>query len=512
MDLYFFNRLCQLAYPIRVDTGVHLKLLVGNDHTDLAAMNFDTVFINKRMARFSDAELSCVLLHEWGHRLVSPRSPHFDTQIRHHLIHEHDIDKDVAHMLTAIAYDILVDHFYSTHDKWGKLYGETVTGFFHWIFDDYIKQSKTTNQCQDEYTVNMMQFCLRMLNLGNSDLPIELEAFQQVASSLLNRILDKQFTLSDQHHQQRVIDFALALYDWIPQSQKNNRNGFLITFEELTSVLLKTAPFPTTLAFEFPDISMTGTGHAETRQTTSKSTSFDLTLVRQVTHFLQQNRCSARPIPALWQEQHALRELDIKRSLRCYPELLPGLTTRRMTPGRQNKKHGNETTAYCLVIDDSASMSGKPAQFARSLAEGINRFALYQKKPIGLLIFGNDVKQAYKPGYRHHQLTEHLQNLDGNLGGTNLSPALETLYAWFSDNITIGDIWIITDAELESWTELVQLTSRLIPEGKITFLLLNTTVPKEFKSHFKQYRERIRFLHCNPEAPINNNFLKETLL
>jgi len=254
--------------------------------------------------------------------------------------------------------------------------------------------------------------------------------------------------------------------------------------------------------------SSTGTGCASDKE----ENIFDLDLTRQVTDHLMSQAYKARQITGLWQPGHSYSKLDLKRSMRTSPVLIPGMTTRRKTDSSRTIHYeSGRRLRLCMVVDDSGSMSGDEAKYSRSICEGVNRFASLNDIHVGLITFGCEIDVSLPPQRRYQQLSRALSRLDGNLGGTNLLPALQRLSQFVEADGNITHTMLITDASFSDWDDCQNPINEILSHIHMTVLMINANIPDEVLKTINQHEKSISFLKITPSKPTNIAILEEII-
>ena len=109
----------QLSLEIQVYWGSHLYVRVVPSGTP--CMDWKEVLIPEEFASWSQEELIQTMLHEWGHRMISPVSPARGA-IWRKVARKQGLGKAQAQMLINIAADAWVDSYYLQNRDWGEVY------------------------------------------------------------------------------------------------------------------------------------------------------------------------------------------------------------------------------------------------------------------------------------------------------------------------------------------------------------------------------------------------------
>jgi Mg-chelatase subunit ChlD len=516
----FQDRLRRLALPVARYWGVHFAIVVGDDQVEVAGMDLRQILVNSRLALASDAEIQMVLLHEWGHRTIAPRSHRAQRAVCGQLVDRHAISGDLAYLVTSIGYDLIVDRWYARTPEWSAEYRPFFLIFFAGLTADLLERhARSANPCKEDLRINLLVHALRVANLDPDAVPEAARDQVAVVSELLQVLFgqdqpgDKAPPASD--HDQRVLAFAEAFLALLPERQRQPDARWLLAMVRILDHLAHVVASRAGLRLAAQDGAATrASAGPDSRHKTARGSAVNLDerLAREVVDYLEKSRARPRRVPDVWRESHPLGQLDLKRSYRCAPLLIPGLTTRRLRPSQRATRHpGNLRETLCLVIDDSGSMSGDGARFARSLAEGITRYASRRAVRLALVTFGSDVHTAIRAGHRYGDIRRHLHTLDGNLGGTLLLPAFATVRQWLLADPTPHQVVLITDAKLSDWKKTMQTTQALIELARLTVLVVDTDIPHQLIEASRSHPANLRLARIDTRAAHYGARLEEIL-
>lgn len=112
-----------------------------------------------------------------------------------------------------------------------------------------------------------------------------------------------------------------------------------------------------------------------------------------------------------------------------------------------------------ILIDCSGSMQGDSIAQARKALEGILD-VLQPSDQVALIAFGNATHSLWERltpcTSANQELAQHFaQQLDANMGGTQIGEALQTTYRVLGET-TGADILLVTDGEVSAWQPVVQ--------------------------------------------------------
>ncbi len=509
-ETIFGRRLNNIAWPIRYYWAKHFPIVITerDEQVGVAAIDFERVFVYSDLIRFDDDVLFCILAHEWAHRMVSPKSREIQQRITRSVSEALEIDAQLAGFISGIAIELIVDRANLDIEAWSSRYAKGFIEIFTSFVQQLDKAGKPPEGNRDAKGMREMMLALRMANVSAGALPERIRHMEQKARDLTSVLFASwqgSEDLLDSDHIEKITRFSAAFYRWFPKSLLKQQRLCLLLLHTLyrqIGNILASLPANGPLPAE-------GVSHS-TIEGDAYHSRFDLSLTRRITRYLMRQSRKHRQVPSLWQIGQPLNRLDFKRSFRHAPELIPGVTTRRQRDGRHllpNKP--GKRLKLCMVVDDSASMSGQEAAYARSICEGINRFAAQQDLHIGLITFGSDIDVSLKPQRRYQSLTRSLARLDGGLGGTNLLPALQRLSAFIRDDRDITHALLITDALFSDWKSCQRVMADIHASIKIVTLLIHTEPQEHLLTYIKRHRSRMHCFHIDPSQPFSVAVLEE---
>ncbi|MEM2142941.1 MAG: hypothetical protein QXS20_03850 [Candidatus Thorarchaeota archaeon] len=171
----------------------------------------------------------------------------------------------------------------------------------------------------------------------------------------------------------------------------------------------------------------------------------------------------------VWRLGDPIEELDLVQSLQAFPVLLPNLTTRKWI--RTAHEECSETKSFpslLVVIDSSSSMEWtitggrESGAYHRALVAAFAAvdFALSRGEEAGVLNFSGNIITC-RPTTNRGEIERTLMSYQGD--GT-VAPVKEIMS--ISENVHKKlAVLMITDAQIENWTELVSCVATLSRRG-----------------------------------------------
>ncbi len=506
-----------IAWPIKCHWAKYFPIrIVNTEEIDFAAIDFEHVYVHPKLAVFDDNVLFCVLAHEWAHRMVSPKSIETNKQIIRMVSKELDISETLARLVSGPAVELIVDRSNSEIEQCKETYCMGFCDSFTTFVNELQKhQFSSDKQGKDTLEVNQLMLALRIANISSDALPPYIRHKEDEARGLIEILFEDwggHADPKDPIHINKIIRFARAFHDHIPELILRNEDLILDLLHRILQRLGEiTAALATLPQQGIPTLDQQA-GRAITHSQSNEHTVFDIGLTRQVTNHLMNQAHQARQITGVWQPGHPISKLDVKRSYRCSPHLVAGITTRRKTDSsRLQPTSSGKKLRLCMIVDDSGSMCGDEAKYSRSICEGINRFAANIDLHVGLITFGGEVDTAMPPSRRYQQMTKSLTRLDGNLGGTNLLPALDTLIQYIEADREITHTLLITDASFSDWDSCEKPLNEILTQINMTVLMINTDIPEDIASSLTDPRQSISFFKVDPSVSHQTAILEEII-
>jgi hypothetical protein len=415
------------ADDVRRYWGSHLHVEVSGEGRPRT--NWRTVYVPPGYRSWSREHLLAILLHEWGHRMISPISPERGAIWRTAAQRE-GLSQQQAHLVVNLATDAWIDRHYLTSSDWGPVYwrGEC-------------ESLNTTNGAagpSDEPSLPAVIriFYARLLRemrpaTGDTEAlftPVQ-ERIDAAAPEMTKLVDDLWDILYDRSREKpdRIRAVARRLRDLLPE-QSAGLASPAHQFEvgpdtELTPALRREAKRAGLSDPEvddlFGDASMT-----ELRQRADRLELYE-EVVPVVEAFMSRRARSRREGYEKWKVGQPLRDLDLLATLQRSSALLPGVTT--LSPHYETqgpKSAGQGCGRLVLVIDDSGSTTGSTLRREQEAAFAITAAARRLEDAVGCVVFGSGVTESIAPTSQYTRIEEAVCRLTSSSGGTQLGPAL----------------------------------------------------------------------------------------
>ena len=446
--------------------GAHLHVRVTS--TSAPRMDWQVVEIPPKYKLWSLEELLQTLLHEWGHRTISPLSPERGAILRSAAEKEGLTQKQAQHVVN-IACDLWLDHQYLRDPNWNTVYWKGTQASIRnlkgslgpedapwpaallFLYVRLLRNTASTGEKRD----SIQDSCDGMLE-GHRTLR---EETRSVSDSLWEALQE-----GETKRPRRVRAAARILRDLLPETETvlvSSPHSFETGRDaRLTPSLRRVGQEAGLTKQDLADIF-----DDSAEEIRNRISSLDLyeDIVPAVRQFAGQHKSRRQEGYERWTEGDRLRDLDALASLQRAGMLLPGVTT--LSP--QSRPDGQQENAgcgrVCLVIDDSGSTTGKTLRREQESAFAVIAAARRLGDPVGLVVFGSSVTSSITPTTKYDKLERTIAGLSSSSGGTKLAPALSKALEYFPQTLQ-GALMVMTDAR---FADRDAVTSKLnaLPEG-----------------------------------------------
>jgi len=519
--MLFQERLVRLSQPVKQFWGKHFTIW-PEPLTDNAGTNLKEVFFSPRMAAFDDDTLFMALAHEWGHRMISPRSDAIHNKILEHVKQQLAVNDKQAISYVAPAIELLVDRANCNITPWADAYQRPFVELFsHFLLESKPKKppQKSKARPNELSFYHDLVFALRLRNVSNDPLPASIHYQTGNTEQLLDCLFGKEINFydsDDRDHLLRIENFSRQLHKIIPSIPYLN----YLPSDLIEAILKRNACDDAMPGENYRTLtniiqSPKNISHSEMMSDNTSfhskidAQSYSKRLSRQVIQFLNRQTNSTQTLTDTWLPGDRIERLDMRASFRFSPRLIPGLTTRKKIVRPFKKQTMTEKYKHmCLIVDNSISMDGLPALFTRSICQGINAYCRQKKYPLGLIGFSEDVDFSLPPGNQYKKIVQLLSKIHGNHYGTALTPPLMYLESFSDSDKKINHALIISDAEASDWADCDAILKNLLSKMTLTILLINTHIPPELEHVMITHKHQIRICQIDPHS-VDNQEIKE---
>lgn len=440
-----------------------------------------------------DEELVCLLLHEWGHRCLAPRT--IDQGLWWELLAR--MEGIVASRAAVnILCDLLVDRWYLEHAEWGAAYRRAERR----ALDRLLALPEARARAQGNPALGLLLACYERLG-GWQELLGDLRLDRELAARCLDALFDESRPLEE-----RVRDFlhegASALRSPFELRGGRGRRGapegevlppllgsltpWIGPAWNAGALIRRLAAYPLTLPPAVLEEVLGAEAASEARAGLRVLASL-LRVERQVDRAVESIRQQRAEGSELWRIGDPAHELDALLTLERAGLLLPGLTTlKRRRAARPAPRP--KLPRLVLVVDNSGSTAGEILAAELDAAVALLEAARRLGVDVGLVVFGSSVHAAVDPGPHHGRIARLLAALNGQSGGTELAPALRRVRAMLPPEpepmgtVVFSDSWVFDGAEAA-----LQVGDLLL-RGPVVLFLSDTSYDSSFLAHIRALR------------------------
>jgi len=213
----FEQRLNDISWPIKCHWAKYFPIkIITTEDIDVAAIDFEKVYVHPLLSQADDAVLFCILAHEWAHRMVSPKSVGVKKRIIEAVADALTLDLNRASLVSAPAIELIVDRSNSDIQLWSETYQQGfITCFSSFIEDMQKKNINAPKTGQQNIEFNKMMLALRLANMSDRPLPTYIRHHESRAREMISILFDGWIgynDASDPDHIKRIIHFSQAFF------------------------------------------------------------------------------------------------------------------------------------------------------------------------------------------------------------------------------------------------------------------------------------------------------------
>jgi hypothetical protein len=508
-----------LSRDIHARTGAHLYVRIEPQTTP--CMDWREVLLPPEAAAWSDDQLTAVLLHEWGHRLIAPVSPAIGklwSQLARRIVGGEQRGQLVANLVA----DAWVDRTNLRDRYWGARYRRGEQEAVSEAARRLKRRAPPDPSGKDAVTFPALwiAFSERLVADACCEAgePVPPTATLDGLPASGRQRVDALWNVCFAGHrtmEQRVEELARLLKDILPEEPE----PILILISRVYPYLrgMKGGRTDPTAA-ELRRARVAGLQEDELAELFGEDT------LRRMDQEVQRLKMYARIVPVVnrflrragqrafsgykpWPIGRSLRELDLIASLQRTPVLVPGsgLLSRRYD--RLGLQSDRGSGAVILVVDDSGSTSGATLEREQEAAMAVIAAARAFADPVGCVVFGSSVTASVAPTSRYPVVEETICSLGSNSGGTTLGPALLEAIRLIGD-LPACALMIMTDAELYDVDEVHEILTALPGGIQVTLFCFNDA--ERVRDGLRwPHRRSVRVLRASAETPFAESALEE---
>lgn len=493
--------------------GAHLYVRVVPDVTP--CMDWKEVLIPADFTEWSRDELTHILLHEWGHRMISPVSPHISA-IWRKIGQKVGLSENQAAMAVNIVADAWVDRAYLGNPAWGSTFQrggvESTAGLEKRLGE--LAQNKEKTAPMEPFMRIWGAFNRRLIREAG---PLEFDAQptfsytseeEAAADELWQIVYDDALS-----EEERVKSASQWLKEWLPEEEQINValfprfhpfSGREKNAGDLTDRVLIRGRKAGLSSGDLKELF--GEETIEKMKIRAQRLKMYAKIVPAVEKFLSYRRRQAFEGYKTWRPGARITNLDVVATVEHSALLIPGVTTLARNFNRRGFQSGRGSGGVILVIDDSGSTDGDVLLREKEAAFAVIAAARQYGDPVGCVVFGSEVTGSFPPTSQYELLEENICSLDSESGGTEMGPALREALHLAQDNKGFT-IMIMTDAEIADNDEVrTALYSVPIESNLVAFCFNTSDVVRE---GLGTLASRIRLLSASPDVPFVEAALEE---
>ena len=494
--------------------GAHLYMEFRDDASP--CMDWKVVRLPTEFPGWSREELQQTILHEWGHRAISPISP-VRGAIWRKAAEKTGLGEQQARLLVNLATDAWLDQDYLENPDWREVYRRGMA--------DTLLRRKREEEGKDgaqekkrpgngEITLDTLYTAFyrrRIEKVGGKDL---LPPEEPPAPEMEAMVAGMEDILFQGHlaPMVRIKRLAALLHDLMPQETILTLYSLLHPFTGrerdgggMSARLWQEALDAGLTSADIDDI--LGPGTAEAYRNRQKRLELYTAIVPVVEKFFRQRQPRAFSGYTPWRVGRPMRELDIVATVQRSARMIPNTTTLARRFDVHGAQNGRGTGSVILVIDDSGSTEGETLRREKEAAMALIAAARRFGDPVGCVVFGGSVTWAIEPTSQYDRLENVICGLNSDSGGTLLAPALEKALQMAGDWEKYA-IVVMTDAGIYDLNTIRHI-SRDMPAAARGTAFVFTDSEEELEEFAKSTGKRFRVFSARPDKPFAETALEE---
>jgi hypothetical protein len=511
-----------IARDIQAYWGSHLYVRVAPDATP--CMDWREVLVPDTFTAWTYDQLTAILLHEWGHRMVSPGSP-LRGAAWQAIARKCGLQEVQARALVNIAADAWVDSHYLRNPDWAHVYRR---GEHDNVADVVARQAQVSVPPEDRRSrmgrllVAFQRLLLRETlppgSLAEPDLGGEPAAppagpADGEVEACAARMWDVLDSVTEPR-EERVRRLAILLKDWLPEADgrsaprlsrqhefsRRQRHAGDLT-ERLVDDARRAGLNDGDLAEAF------GQRALDTLRARTERLRLYASVVPAVRRFFAMREQMAFTGYQRWHVGQPLRRLDLVATLQRGSRLIPNVNTLARHHERRGPQSGRGGGGVVIVVDDSGSTEGSVLHREKEAAFAVIAAARTFCDLVGLVVFGSGVTHSLALSTRYDEIEQQVFALGSNSGGTSLGPALAEARR-VGEGLHDFAVMVMTDAEVGD-VSAVSVRLREFPTtARLTLFCFNE--PDAIRRALPAaVLGRARALSVSPDVPFAETALKE---
>jgi len=528
------NDVKEVTREVQAYWGSHLYVRVVPEGTP--CMDWKEVLLPETYRQWSRERLISILLHEWGHRMISPISPQRGA-VWCKVAEKAGLSAGSAKILINIATDLWLDRAYLENPDWQAVYRsgtradlvELAASFTrNFQLQSFIAES-TEKQKQRllpvllhgiyEYLLLVTGKIERATANANPVCSLAQKLFSSTAADLYAEVAavvgEMYHILFDGFAQPvtRIGELAQLLKDWLGSEEQVIK----VQIHEFSAQVKNSVSSEITEKLHAEAI-QAGLSPSDLEQIfgRKKLKQFDLQrkrlklyaqVVPVVKKFLRSRAQMSFAGYRGWHPGQPLKKLDLVATIQRSSWIIPSITTVARRYERKGFATGRGNGGVVIVIDDSGSTDGNVLQREKEAAFAVIAAARSFQDAVAGVVFGSEVTASKPFSNNYLDIENTICSLDSNSGGTYLANALREAYL-LAENYEDFSLMIMTDAEVDDVNEVMGVARRYPLIGKIVMFCFNE--PDLVAARFGQFiSPRFRVFAVSPDQPFAETALEE---
>ena len=209
----------------------------------------------------------------------------------------------------------------------------------------------------------------------------------------------------------------------------------------------------------------------------------------------------------IWMMGMSMRQLQLEETIQRHGELLANITTLRRAYRERGPESAIGSAAHiCCIIDDSGSTSSETIFREQEAAFAALLSARRKRDLFSLVAFGSQVTRSMEPGFDYSSGEDLVCGLQGESGGTALMPALQRALE-FTERREGTSVLVFTDTGVGDMDACLPVLMALTRRGRVVMFCFASP------ADVQNFREKIP-RHANIKIyahPQGAQFLELTL-
>jgi hypothetical protein len=446
-------------------------------------MDWHTVSVPRSVLEGGETAVRCTLLHEWGHRLISPRSLERALALAADVAAYGGLNLAEGAEVVNVAADLWVDDVWLRHPRWGEEYFCNLRSELEQVRD-------AASRCGGrDGTAGMVELVEAIVHVeaeraaqaGRTRL---VDEPSPAAQSMLSYLYDDG--LDEPDRVRRLLDDIRRMLGdaWELERLRRHLGGLqsrtlgqlLGSGGSLRHVdLARLAAELGDVGFGWKDVGAVFSRSEPDRRrrllARTRRLALYSRLMRRLDRVIDGSRGLEPQGSRAWSPDQPLERLDVEQSLETDGVVVPEITTVQRAHEPATWSDGALGGLHvCLVIDDSGSTSGETSECEVEAALGVVEAARRFGDLTSLVVFGSSVTTSVRATRDYERVADAIALLSSDSGGTSLAPALR--HAWrgvLHGPAAAGHMLVFTDTMIHDLDEALPTLEAMSRRCRVTF-------------------------------------------